>query len=897
MGYLNKVRPLLFATVTALFAGFFSYHLLERYVLNKAQRNIRDVLLGHRGLHHYIQKILHPEFYRARDAGMVKDIYYAPEIFSSSFIVRNMHHFFNQERIQAKLPEVRYKMASDNPRNPVNLADSVELELLEFFRKHPKKKEFWQVKKNSDGKKTLVFAMPFLKVNQACLRCHGRRSDSPPGLQARYPGEGGFNEKIGLLRAVEVLRVPLQGDFTIVYAGAAASAAGILALLALVFFNRNLNEQVSKKTQQLGLSEKQYRSLVENTSDFVIRMDHQFRLVFANRKFLEFLGKSEKELLDFTIFDFIQPDNVEKTKKTFEKWMETEKAHLDHQAWFANDKGQKFCLDWRIQKQYEKNQDSALSIIGISRDVTQRMAVLEALKQSQEELLQVQRLGSVGSFRWNINENLLRWTPEFYRLFDLNPNDFPQTREAFSELVHPEDRERLFSAFEKSLGGKSTFYVEHRMRLSGGEVRHVITRGRVIPQSNSGDSPIFLGYIQDVTEQVFQQQEQAALEARLNQNQKMESLGTLAGGIAHDFNNILGAIVLYSELSLDTDQQENSQEFTKEILNAANRAKKLVQQILTFSRLGEGTATPVDLNEAILDATRFLNQTTPATCVIESSLPKEKILILADPTQVHQVLINLGINAFQAFPEQKGRIEITLSAVSIEPGKAAQLKAGPYAWIKVSDNGTGIKREVLHRLFEPFFTTKPQGQGTGMGLAVVHGIVNSLGGDIQVESEPGKGTIMNILLPEWSGEMADGEVQSEGADAGLKEENPPAEGTILVVDDEITLARGTELLLKNLGHVAASFASSEKALAFFKKSPERFSMVLTDQSMPGLTGLELTREIKKIRDDIPIVIMTGFSSECLNENTIQKEGIQTCLIKPISKRELKKVLEKVLPRT
>jgi nitrogen-specific signal transduction histidine kinase/CheY-like chemotaxis protein len=351
-----------------------------------------------------------------------------------------------------------------------------------------------------------------------------------------------------------------------------------------------------------------------------------------------------------------------------------------------------------------------------------------------------------------------------------------------------------------------------------------------------GERRLFTCIVRDITERQH-------LEGQLRQLQKMEAVGTLVGGIAHDFNNILAAILGYTELALSKIARRSlSKRYLQEVLTAAKRAKNLVQQILAFSRRTEAERRPVRLVPLVREALSLLRASLPSTIEIRQYIDKEAGTVLADPTEVHQSLMNLGVNAEYAMRRTGGTLEVRLEAVEVDPAMAAaypHLRPGAYVRLTMRDSGHGIPPDIMERIFEPFFTTKGIGEGTGMGLAVVHGIVTSYGGAIMVKSAPGCGTTFTIYLPRLDQAVED--------EAALPEPIPAGSGgCILLVDDDEGLVRLGREVLALLGYDVVAYTSSREALEAFRAAPERYDLVITDQTMPQMTGETLTQELRDI---------------------------------------------------
>ncbi|MEI6126535.1 MAG: ATP-binding protein, partial [Pseudomonadota bacterium] len=380
------------------------------------------------------------------------------------------------------------------------------------------------------------------------------------------------------------------------------------------------------------------------------------------------------------------------------------------------------------------------------------------------------------------------------------------------------------------------------------------------------------------------------LEAQLRQSQKMEAIGTLAGGIAHDFNNILAGILGFTEIVKDEVPQDSRAIYhLDQILKLGDRAVNLVRQILAFSRKAGSNRTPMQLSPLIKEVLNLLRATLPATIEMRQRLMDQGSIVEADPTQIHQVLMNLCTNAFHALQEKAGVLEVELTRVSLSREDIASdkdIEPGPYVLLKVSDTGEGIDQAIISRIFDPFFTTKDVGKGTGLGLSVVHGIIKAHGGDITVTSEPGKGTTFSILLPEVS---AQGESKQE------ESSSEPLSGSehILFVDDEEALSELAKELLEPFGYSVTAVQSGEEAIAIFQKAPEKFDLVITDLSMPHMTGYELAQELLRIKPGIPVILCTG-NNETSSGIKEKDPNIKAVLAKPVNRNVLAETIRKVL---
>lgn len=408
------------------------------------------------------------------------------------------------------------------------------------------------------------------------------------------------------------------------------------------------------------------------------------------------------------------------------------------------------------------------------------------------------------------------------------------------------------------------------------------------------DDDVFIqAIVSDLTALKQAEHETKLMEKKLQQAEKMEAIGTLAGGIAHDFNNILSAIVGYTELAMMVDviDQERSK-YLEQVLKASRRAKDLVSQILTFSRRNEVKQTPIRVDLIVKEALKFIRASIPSTIDIRDEI-QETRRVMADPIQIYQIVINLCSNAGFAMKESGGVLTVTLREEIIEEknGIDARLALSPghYIGLKVEDTGEGISPELMDSIFDPFFTTKASGEGTGMGLAVVHGIVQSLKGAIDVKSEPGKGASFHVLIPSIHQQIDASSVSSFQANHGVEKGNE----RILYIDDEPQLAQSNQLLLERLGYQVTAMTDSSEALLLFKSNPDHFDLVITDLLMPDMTGDLLAREVMEIRPEIPVIICSGFTGD-IKEDELKAIGIRAFLMKPFSLSELAQTIRTVL---
>ncbi len=440
--------------------------------------------------------------------------------------------------------------------------------------------------------------------------------------------------------------------------------------------------------------------------------------------------------------------------------------------------------------------------------------------------------------------------------------------------------------------GQISFETRHKRK--DGRIRDIVVNARSIC---IGGRTYLLTLLNDITEIKKTDTERIQLEKQLRQSQKMESLGTLAGGIAHDFNNILGVILGYGELALmelpDTSENPIRQN-VESLLKAVNRAKELVRQILTFSRQTEESRRPINVNTIVKETLKLLRSTLPTSIDIKQNIVGESNLVLGTPTQIQQVIMNLCTNALHAMGGNRGTLTVDIQAMDVKDKVVKadmvafkEMEPGPYLLISVGDTGHGISPGILEQVFDPYFTTKQPGEGTGLGLSMVHGIIKNYKGNIAINSQMGNGTQVKVWFP-----TVDTALEPEEEEFQIL---PLGKEKILMVDDEEELLKSNRQILEQLNYSVATCSSSMAALEIFRETPEDFDLILTDMSMPEMTGLQLTEEVFKIRPDIPIILCTGFS-EFIDAKEAKAIGIKEFLMKPVDKQTLANIIRKALDK-
>ncbi len=640
--------------------------------------------------------------------------------------------------------------------------------------------------------------------------------------------------------------------------------------------DRDITER-KEAMQALQTSEERWQFALEGSGDAVWDWNVQTNDFFVTRRWKEMLGYGEEDIIDTfeAVRTLIHPGDLVQTGAHYREYAEgrADIFHVEHRT---------RCKDgsWRWVLVRGKYLDYApdgrpLRMVGTQSDIAERKnaereraRLLTAMDQAAEIIVIMDNTGNI-QYVNPAMKNLLGHLPENVRGRNpfKNKNFLRQNRDS-REILDAMKRGDVWTGHitEKGKDGK-----ERELEITISPVR-----------DSDGAISNYISIGRDVTREY-------TLEKQLRQSQKMEAIGTLAGGIAHDFNNILSAIIGYTELArFEMNTECIEKEYLDRVLKSCKRARDLVQQILAFSRQRERERKPLHISPIVKETMKLLRASIPSTIEIRQNIKSTNDMVLADQTEIHQILVNLCTNASHALEETGGIIEIGLDHLYIpgdEQGIGADLAPGSYIELRVQDSGCGMGADILDRIFEPFYTTKETGKGTGMGLAVVHGIVKSYGGEITVDSAPGSGTRFAVYLPQVDLDDTPSDVQVKPT--------PHGEGTILFVDDEELLVDVISRMLESLGYSVVAHNSSREALSVFQHDPNRFDLVLTDYTMPGMTGCDLAQKITDIRGDVPIILCTG-NGETLTKHTIEAAGISEMIMKPLDIHEIADVLHRVL---
>ena len=611
--------------------------------------------------------------------------------------------------------------------------------------------------------------------------------------------------------------------------------------------------------------------VINTVSDPIFVKSEEHKWIILNDAYCKLMGYRREDLLGKSDYDFFPAEEakvfLEKDKQVF-----SGKITNENIEYFTNAKGKTHTI--LTKKSIFTDIDKRKFLVGTIRDVTE-------IKKAEEERIRL--------------VTAIEHAAECIIVTD---------EKGLIQYVNPAF-EKITGYTKKEILGKNISIIESKKHDEDyyKSIWNTITLGEVwtgtfinlkkdgsLYEVEASISPIFneeeeiINYVcveRDVTDE-------NRLKKHLRQSQKMEAIGTLAGGIAHDFNNILAIIMGYTEMIIKkTRKDKPDKRHLENILKAAERGQNLVKQILTFSRHSDKEWKPVRMSPIVKEAMNFLRASLPSTIKIHKNIRASSGMISGDPTQIHQVLINLCNNSAHSMKEKGGILKVTLENVEVAPedlGNYPELSPGSYLELTVSDTGDGMNGAVMERIFEPFFSTKSPAEGTGMGLAVVHGIVKAHRGSINVLSELGKGSTFRIMFPR----INSGEISKREEHINISR----GKGRILFIDDEEDLVYLEKTKLEALGYEVVAKTDSLKALEIFSKDPD-FDLIITDQTMPNLTGLELSRKVLKINPSLPVIICTGFS-DLLSPEEVKKAGIEKLLMKPVKTSTLVDTIKKTL---
>ncbi|MCP4746815.1 MAG: PAS domain S-box protein [Desulfobacteraceae bacterium] len=625
--------------------------------------------------------------------------------------------------------------------------------------------------------------------------------------------------------------------------------------------------------------EKNYRLLIENQTDLIIKLDLEGRFQFISPSYCKMFGKRENDLLGKKALPMIHKNDRAKALKVAKKLSCPPYTACAEQKTLTR-QGLKW-LSWLYSPVFDEY-NKAAAIIAAGTDITRYKQEQQALRENQVRLKLAVQGASLGMWDWDIKTGHLTCNDLFAQMIGYQPDELIPHAGAWLDLIHPEDKDKIFKTLYRHFKNETCQYsAQLRLKTKSGAWCWVHCQGQVLEWDDDKKPVRMAGTQVDITNKKLN-------EERLLRAHRIESIGNLAGGIAHDFNNILSSIIGYAELSIDEVEKETALEDNlQEIYTAGKRAKDLVKQILTFARQSAEERQIIQVRAIAKEVLRLIRATTPANIELRQALESNS-LIMANATQMHQLIMNLCTNAVQAMENTGGILSICLSDAELDdplPLSLSGIAPGDYIRLTVSDTGPGIEPDIIESIFEPYFTTKGIGEGTGMGLAMVHGIVESYNGKITVNSKIGAGTVFSIYLP----------ITEDFDGYQLSETKKVHSGTerILVVDDELPIAKMMRKMLEQLGYAVTTSNDCIKAYELFKSSPDDFDLVITDMTMPGMTGDLLAERFIEIRPDIPIILCTGYHKKISSKNASQI-GVKALTYKPVQKTKLSEIIRKVI---
>jgi two-component system cell cycle sensor histidine kinase/response regulator CckA len=818
------------AVLFSFFIFYHTYSLTNKRVTEVVEHQASMALKFDLAIRKYVGNNIRPLMYK-----LVGEDDFVPETMSTSYVARTIF-----EDVRSEFPDYIIKFSSDNPRNPSNQAGPEELKVIEYLNNNPHLKR-WQGIISINGRQYMG-NFSARRMKESCLRCHGDPKDAPASLIEKYGSTAGFHRPIGEIIGLDTVAIPMT--------------------------------KVSQKLWLESINTFVFSGI--GLILFLLAITLAFKLLIINR--LSIITQHFETVASQTDYSQIEPikikgsDEIKTLASSFNTL--TNKLRKSYSS-----------LDMQVK---ERTRELEGKNEQLKQEIDERRRAEKALRESETRFKELFKNIHSGVAVYEAAENGA----------DFVFKDFNRTAEKIEGItkeeligksvlkVFPEVRDLgLFDVFQKvwksgrpehypvSLyqDGSITGWRENFVyKLPTGEIVTVYT---------------------DETEHKQAEEERRKLEIQLQQVQKMESIGTLAGGIAHDFNNILGIIVGNTELAMDDVPEWNpARNNLEEIRTASLRARDVVKQILAFSRRSPQEMKPVRISPIIKESLKLLRSSIPKTIEIHQEISSNSDTVRADPTQLNQILINLCANAAHAMRDKGGVLEVGMENVKLDEETANHfhdLLPGEYVKLTVSDTGHGMEPKVLKRIFDPYFTTKKVGEGSGMGLSVVHGIVKTHGGDILVDSKLGVGTTIQVFFPYTE---SDPQPKIE-----IPVEIPRGLERILFVDDEKAMVDAIQSMIKRLGYEVTARTSSIEALEAFRANPDRFDLVITDFTMPNMTGMELAKKLLKLRSDVPIILCTGYSDQ-INEDKAKGNGIRAFVMKPVVLSEIASIIRKVLDK-
>lgn len=879
----------------SLLAAIALNYLISSFVINQTKQHIKNVLLSNRGFHQYIQKVMHPAFFASVGKGHIARDYYDPQFLSSTYIIRTMHTFYNEEREKRGMVKVYYKMAANNPRNPVNKADEEEARLVRLFNEKRDLREYERIVK-VDGKKFLYYAIPFLQNEKRCMRCHGNPDDAPLGLRKFYPQEGGFHEKLGEIRAIESIRIPIdEEEFTALKITGSISS-GIFVMIALFFFNTGLRRSVKEKTKGLeaeiavrkkaeaalqyavkdAVEEKEKtNAIIAGIGEGISIQDTDYRIIYQNQVLKDFMGD---HIGEHCYKAYMKNDSV-CDGCTLALSFQDGQVHKMERALLLPD-GVRY-----IDVITSPIRDSLGSIVAGAesiRDVTEQKVARESVEAEKERLAVTLRSIGDGVIVTDISSNIMllnRVAEEITGWTDEEAKGKPLA-EVFN-IINETTREKCENPIDHVLRTGVVVGLAKHTALIRRDGTEIIIADSAAPIHDKQSRTIGIVLVfRDVTAQYRMEQE-------MQKMQKLESLGVLAGGLAHDFNNLLTAIIgnlSLAKMYVGVDHKAFERLSAAE--KAAQRATDLTQQLLTFAKGGAPVKKLGSISEVVKEAVNFALSGSNIKCLynVPSSLWSAEM----DKGQMSQVFNNLIINSMHAMPDG-GTVSIRFENKAIHDGEVPSLAAGNYIKITFQDEGTGMPEEITGKIFEPYFTTKKD--GSGLGLATAFSILKRHNGHITVESTRNVGTTFYIYVPAVMDMVYSETEEKEGIRHG--------HGRVLIMDDEVIIRNVGGEILNALGYEVGFAKDGTEAIEAYKQAEKEqrpFDIVIMDLTIPGgIGGKETVRKLLEFAPHAKVIVSSGYSADPIMSD-YAKYGFCGVITKPYNVNQVSGVISRIMSK-
>ncbi|WP_051261345.1 hybrid sensor histidine kinase/response regulator [Desulfovibrio inopinatus] len=655
---------------------------------------------------------------------------------------------------------------------------------------------------------------------------------------------------------------------------------------------RHINEQLiieinerKRIETQLTKSEARFRAILEDQTELICRYLPDGRLSYVNDAYVRFVGKGRLDLLNTNYIPHIPGEDLEHIRQhVIRLTKENPVTTFEHRV--ILDDGRIEWQRWTHRAIFDE-EGQLIEYQAVGQNITERKLAEEELRENKAFLRQIIDTVPCPIFVKDETGAFILVNKAMATLYGSTPEGLVGRRGADFNADADADETEPYLREDRQVidSGNPLFVPKTSIPAPKGERRWFTKTKLPLPGKRQ-----VLGVAVDITEVIEAEAERTELEKKFRQAQKMQALGTLAGGIAHDFNNMIFAILGFARLALNlTEKDSKLEEYLRQIQSAGMRASELVRQILTFSRQTEQETTVVHISNLIKEIQKMLKATLPPNIQIQSNIMAPSDSIMGDPIQIHQVLMNLCTNAAHAMRENGGQLKIELQEaeqlpVELTTGNPSK-QPSDFLEIIVSDSGHGIPTEIIDRIFDPFYTTKEMGEGTGMGLSVVHGIVKNHSGTIHVESTFNVGSRFHVLLPKHAESQTTPHVEEKSSEGGTER--------ILFIDDEELITSMAYDMLTGLGYTVTAFTSPVEAIRCFMNNPNDFDLVITDQTMPMMTGAELLAEVMALRVDIPTILITGYS-ENMSPQQAQKLGITEFAMKPLVEERFAHIIRQAL---